>query len=80
MSVSNRNSRIHARVTQAHKKCAMKIKETNKEKRNNRHIKKLLITGRTLYDYQKLDVTDVDELQVNNSHTLKVRTICLVNG
>ena len=32
MSVSNENSRIHAGVMQAHKKCAMKIKEAKKEK------------------------------------------------
>ena len=32
MSVSNKNSGIHTGVTQAHKKCAMKTKETKKEK------------------------------------------------
>ena len=32
MSVSNKNSGIHAGVMQAHEKCAMKIKEIKKEK------------------------------------------------
>ena len=33
MSVSNRNSGIHAGVTQAHEKCVMKLKEETKKKR-----------------------------------------------
>ena len=50
-------------------------KRKNKEK-NDSHVKIFLITERLLL---KLDVTDVDELQVNNSSCTN-GTICLVNG
>ena len=67
MSVSNRNSRIHVGIMQAHEKCAMK----KKKKQNDSHVK----NNRKdfVWPLQKLVVTDVDELQVNNSsHTIKV--------
>ena len=74
MSVSNRNSRIHA---QAHKKCAMKMKE---RKRKRRPRKKFFDDRKDFVCLLlKLDVTDVDELQDNNSLHNK-GTICLVNG
>ena len=72
MSVSNRNSRIHTGVTQAHKKFAMKMKETKKEKRRPR---KNFFDDRKDFVWLllKLDITNVDELQDNNSsHTKKV--------
>ena len=38
-------------VTQAHEKCAMKMKERKKEKKkkNDGYVKIFLMTGRTLY-------------------------------
>ena len=44
VSVSNNNSGIHAGVTQAHEKCAMKNK-----RKNDYYVKNLLMKGRTLY-------------------------------
>ena len=62
MSVSNINSGIHVGVTQAHEKCAMKIKQRKKTNKNFFDDRKDFV-----WLLQKLDVTDVDELQVNNS-------------
>ena len=60
-------------VTQAHENCVMK-----KEKRQPC---KNFFDNREdfLWLYQKSNVTDFDELQVNNSSYTK-GTICLVNG
>ena len=72
MSVSNRNSGIHA---QAHKKCAIKMKERKK------------MTGAyNIFDYRKefirrvrkTRVMDIKRLQVNDSSYIE-GTICLVN-
>ena len=78
MSVSNRNSGIHA---QAHKKCAMKMKESRrkKEKENKGCVKNFDDRKDFVCLLLKLDVTDVNELQDNNSLHNK-GTICLVNG
>ena len=74
MSVSNRNSGIHA---QAHENCAMKMKE---RKRKRRPRKKFFDDRKDfVWLLLKLDVTDVDELQDNDSLHNK-GTICLVNG
>ena len=67
---------------QAHEKC---VKEGNKERKKKERRKKQL-PHKNIFDDRKdfvwlllkLDVTDVDELQVNSSHTKG--TICLVNG
>ena len=74
MSVSNRNSGIH---TQAHEKCVMKIKE----RKRKQWPRKNFFDDRKDFVWLllKLDVTDVDELQDNNSLHNK-GTICLVNG
>ena len=46
MSVLNINSGIHAGVTQAHEKCAMKMKESRKkEKENDGRVKLFLLEG-----------------------------------
>ena len=76
MSVSNINSGIHAGITQAHEKCTMKMIE-----RKKRQPRKNFFDDRKdiVWLLQKLDVTNVDELQVNNSSHTK-GTICLVNG
>ena len=75
MSVSNRNSGIHAGVMQAHKKCVMKIKE----RKNNCRVKNFDGRKDFVWLYQKSDMTNFDELWVNNSsHTKGI--ICLVNG
>ena len=76
MSVSNINSGIHAGVTQAHEKYAMKIKVRKKKQ----WPRKNFFDDRKDFVWLllKLDVTDVDELQVNNSSHTK-GTICLVN-
>ena len=44
MSVLNINSGIHTGVTQAHEKCAMKMKETRKKKNDGR-VKLFLLEG-----------------------------------
>ena len=57
----------------------MEIKERKKEK-NNGHVKRFFDDRKDfVWLLQKLDVTDVDELQVNNFSYTK-GTICLVNG
>ena len=61
-------------VTQAHEKCAMKIKE----RKNECHVKNFDDKKDFVWLYQKSNVTDF-ELQVNNSSHTK-GTICLVNG
>ena len=63
-------------VTQTHEKCAMKIKESKK-----RRPRKNFFDGRKDFVWLllKLDITDVDELQDNDSSHTK-GTICLVNG
>ena len=72
------NSGIHAGVTQAHKKCAMKIKE-RKKKTATAHKNFFDDRKDFVWLYQKSDMTDFNELQVNNSSHTK-GTICLVNG
>ena len=69
MSVSNRNSGIHASPH-----CSMKIKEEN-----DSHL--IIFDDRKdfVWLYQKSNVTNFDELLVNNSSHTK-GTICLVNG
>ena len=55
-------------VTQPHEKCAIEMKEGKKKRRP----RKTLFDGRKEFVWllQKLDVTDFDELQVDNSsHT-----------
>ena len=76
MSVSNINSGIHDGGHASPRKCAMKIKE-----RKKRWPHKNFFDDRKDFVWllQKLDVTNVDELQVNNSSHTK-GTICLVNG
>ena len=78
MSVSNRNSGIHAGVTQAHKKCAMKIKERKKKEKRQPCKNSFDDRKDFVWLLPKLDITDVDELQDNNSSDTK-GTICLVN-
>ena len=61
---------------QAHKKCVMKMKERKKP----RPRKKFFDDRKDfVWLLLKLDVTDVDEFQDNNSSHNK-GTICLVNG
>ena len=76
MSVSDRNSGIH---TQAHEKCAMKMKERNKK--GKQRARKNFFDDRKDFVWLllKLDITNVDELRDNNSSHTK-GTICLVNG
>ena len=67
MSVSNINSGIHAGDHTSLRKCVMKMKERKKQQ-----PRKNFFDDRKDFVWllQKLDVTDVDELQVNNSsHT-----------
>ena len=63
-------------VTQVHKKCAMKMKE-----RKKRWPRKKFFDDRKDFAWLllKLDITNVNELQDNNSSHTK-GTICLVNG
>ena len=62
--------------TQVHEKCAMKIKE-----RKKRQPHKIFFDDRKDFVWLllKLDVTNVNELQDNNSSHNK-GTTCLVNG
>ena len=62
-------------VTQAHEKCVMKMKE----RKNDSHVNFFDDRKDIVWLLQKLGVTDVNELQVNNSLHTK-GTICLVNG
>ena len=64
--------RIH---TQAHEKCAMKMKEKKRLPRKHFFDDRKDFVWLLL----KLDITNVDELQDNNSSYTK-GTICLVNG
>ena len=75
MSVSNINFGIHTGVTQAHKKCVKKIKE---RKKRQPHKKFFNDRKDFVWLLQNLDVTNVDELHINNSSHTK-DTICLVN-
>ena len=60
MSVSNRNSGIHTGVTQAHEKCAMKMKE---RKKNHGRVKNFFDDRKDfVWLLLKLDITNVDEL------------------
>ena len=58
----------------------MKMKERNKERKKRRPHKIFLMTARKDFVWLllKLDITNVDELQDNNSSHTK-GTICLVN-
>ena len=78
MSVSNRNSGIHAQV---HEKYAMKMKESRKKERKRKQLRKNFFDDRKDFVWLllKLDITNVDELQDNDSSHTK-GTICLVNG
>ena len=74
MSVSNRNSRIHA---QAHEKCAIKMKESRKKKKQ---WASNIFDGRKEFirRVRKTRVMDIKRLQVNDSSYIE-GTICLVN-
>ena len=60
------------------KKCAMKMKETNKEKK--RRVPKIFFDGRKEFirHVRKTRVMDIKQLQVNDSSYIE-GTICLVN-
>ena len=73
MNVSNINSGIHARGHASPRK----VCDENKRKKKRQPCKIFLITKDVVWLLQKLDVTDVDELQVNNSSHTKGS---LVNG
>ena len=80
MSVLNRNSGIHTGVMQAHEKCAMKMKERNKERKKRQPHKNFFDDRKDfVWLLLELDITNVDELQDNNSSHTK-GAICLVNG
>ena len=66
-------------VIQAQEKCAMKMKEKNKERKNDGCVKIFDDRKDFVWLLLKLDMTDVNELQVNNSSHTK-GTTCLVNG
>ena len=76
MSVSNINSRIHARGHASPRKVCDEMKE-----RKKRQPRKKFFDDRKdfVWPLPKLDITNVDELQDNNSSHTK-GTICLVNG
>ena len=77
MSVSNINSEIHAGGHAS----PQKVCNENKRKKKRWLRKNILMTATKdfVWVLQKLDVTDVDKLQVNNSSHTK-GAICLVNG
>ena len=76
MSVSNIHSEIHAGGHASPRK----VCDENKRKKKLR-LRKNIFDDREDFVWllQKLDVTNVNELQVNNSSHTK-GTICLVNG
>ena len=72
MSVSNINSGVHAGGHASPQKVCDENERKNKERKKRRPRKNFLIRNRKDFVWllQKLDMTDVDELQVNNSsHT-----------
>ena len=75
MSVSNINFRIHA----GGHRSPRKVCNENKRKKKRWLRKNFFDDKDFVWLLQKLDVTDVDELQVNNFSHIK-GTICLVNG
>ena len=74
-------SGVHASSRMPTKKCAMKIKETNKETRKKRHTRKNVFGGRKPFirHTQRTGENDLHKLRVNDSGHNK-GTICLVNG
>ena len=72
--------RVHASSCKPTKKCAMKIKQRNKQEKKQ-HVHKNVIDGRKPFigHIRKTGENDLDKLQVNDSgHT--EGTICLMNG
>ena len=79
MCVSNINSGIHARDHASPQKVCDENERRKKKKK--RRPRKNIFDDRKDFVWllQKLDMTDVDELQVSDSSHTK-GTICLVNG
>ena len=76
MSVSNINSGIHAGGHASPRK----VYDENERKKKRRPRKNYFDDRKDfVWLLLKLDVTDVDKLQVNNSSHTK-GTICLING
>ena len=77
MSVSNINSGIHAGGHAS----PQKVCDENEKKNKKTTAAKIFFDDKKNFVWllPKLDVTDVDELKVNNSSHTK-GTICLVNG
>ena len=75
MSVSNINSRIHVGGHTSPRKVCDENKR--KKEKNDSHVNFFDDRKDFVWLLQKLDVTDVDEPQVNNSSHTK-GTICLV--
>ena len=57
------------KLPQAHKKCAMKMKETNKQRRKKRRARKNVIHGRKPFIRctQRTGENDLNKLRVNDS-------------
>ena len=68
-----KTSGVHKKLPQAHEKCAMKMKETNKQ-RKKRQVPKIFFDGRKEFirRVRKTRVMDIKRLQINDIHTLKV--------
>ena len=74
-------SGVHASSRKPTKKCAMKMKQRNKERKKKQRACKNVIDGRKHFigRLRKTDENDLDKLRVNNSGHNE-GTICLVNG
>ena len=80
MSVSNINSRIHVGGHTSPRKVCDENKRKKQRKKKRRPRKKFFDDRKDfVWLLLKLDMINVDELQVNNSSHTK-GTICLVNG
>ena len=75
-----KTSGVHAKLPQAHEKCVMKMKETNKQTKKKQRAPKIVFDGRKEFirHVRKTRVMDIKRLQVNNSSYIE-GTICLVN-
>ena len=76
-----KTSGVHASSHMPTKKCAMKMKETNKQTRKKRRARKNFFGGRKPYirRTQRTGENDLHNLRVNDSGHNE-GTICLVNG
>ena len=79
MHKKRKASRFHASSRKPTKKCAMKMKETNKQiRKNDARVKMLLMEGSLYKVYIKNWGNDLNKLRVNNSTILDALKVLIV--